>query len=59
LSPGKDQEKQPDIDIHILFQMRRLEWVAPRVRVDTFNKPDFERIKELKALINGIFMKAK
>lgn len=27
---------------------------APRVRAETFNKPDFE---ELKALINGIFMK--
>jgi len=26
---------------------------------DTFNKPDFQRIKELKALINVIFMKAK
>lgn len=31
----------------------------PRVWVDTFNKPDFERMRELKALINGIFMKAK
>lgn len=29
----------------------------PRVWAETLNKPDFERIKELKALINGIFMK--
>ena len=25
--------------------------------MDTLSKPDFQRIKELKALINGIFMK--
>ena len=31
--------------------------MTPRVWAETFNKPDFVRIKELKALINGIFMK--
>lgn len=30
---------------------------SPSVRADTLSKPDFQRIKELKALINGIFMK--
>ena len=37
---------------------RRLRGLQPpRVWAETLNKPDFERIKELKALINGIFMK--
>ena len=31
--------------------------MTPRVWAETFHKPDFVRIKELKALINGIFMK--